>query len=115
LSIFNEQSSKGDWTLTLLDGYDIDGGSIDYLAIEIETDGEWTNTPPIALSQVVETSTQEIELTLEALDPERLPLTFSLVDPPVNGMLVGPEFSASIISSNGYLRQLSRCCAFLRW
>ena len=100
LSIFNEQSSKGDWTLTLLDGYDIDGGSIDYLAIEIETDGEWTNTPPIALSQVVETSTQEIELTLEALDPERLPLTFSLVDPPVNGMLVGPEFSASIISSN---------------
>ena len=100
LSIFNEQSSKGDWTLTLLDGYDLDGGSIDYLAIEIETDGEWSNTPPIALSQVVETSSQEIELTLEALDPERLPLTFSLVDLPVNGILVGPEFSASIISSN---------------
>ena len=78
LSIFNEQSSQGDWTLTVLDGYDLDGGSIDYLALEITSDGEWSNTAPIAFPQSATTSTQFIALKLEGLDPERLPLTYEL-------------------------------------
>ena len=32
LSGFNEQSTKGDWVLSVLDSYDLDGGSIDYFA-----------------------------------------------------------------------------------
>jgi len=99
LSRFNEQSTSGDWTLTVIDQYNLDGGSIDYFALEIETDGEWSNTPPIAFSQVSATPSQSIELTLEGLDPERLPLTYSLVSPPVAGALVGLGFSAEVVGS----------------
>tara|TARA_B100000767_G_scaffold136544_1_gene129346 strand:- start:99 stop:7694 length:7596 start_codon:yes stop_codon:yes gene_type:complete len=99
LSSFNEQSTLGDWTLTVIDGYNLDGGSIDYLALEIETDGGWSNTAPIAFSQVAVTPDQTIELTLEGLDPERLPLTYSLVEPPVIGTLVGLGFSAEVVGS----------------
>ena len=97
LSSFNEQSTLGDWTLTVIDEYNFDGGSIDYLALEIETDGGWSNTAPIAFSQVAVTPDQTIELTLEGLDPERLPLTYSLVEPPVIGTLVGLGFSAEVV------------------
>jgi|TARA_B110000483_G_scaffold232747_1_gene300719 subtilisin-like proprotein convertase family protein len=99
LSSFNEQSTLGDWTLTVIDEYNFDGGSIDYLALEIETDGGWSNTAPIAFSQVAVTPDQTIELTLEGLDPERLPLTYSLVEPPVIGTLVGLGFSAEVVGS----------------
>lgn len=97
LSVFNEQSSKGDWTLTLLDGYDLDGGSIDYLALEIATDGPWTNTPPIAFPQSVTTENQSINLVLEGLDPERQPLNYSLVDAPSSGDLLGANLEATIL------------------
>ena len=73
LSSFNEQSTKGNWTLSVLDGYNLDGGAIDYFALEIETDGEWSNTAPIAFPQATATNEQTIDLTLQGLDPERLP------------------------------------------
>ena len=50
LSDFNEQSTQGEWVLSVLDTYDADGGSIDYFALEVETDGEWSNSAPIALN-----------------------------------------------------------------
>jgi subtilisin-like proprotein convertase family protein len=110
LSIFNEQSSQGDWTLTLLDSYDADGGSIDYLALEIATDGEWSNTAPIAFAQFATTATQVIALTLEGLDPERLPLTYELVDSPTDGDLVGANLVSTVLdtsTSSGQARDVA--------
>ena len=110
LSIFNEQSSQGDWTLTVFDAYDLDGGSIDYLALEIATDGEWSNTAPIAFPQSATTATQVIELTLEGLDPERLPLTYELVDSPTDGDLIGANLVSTLSgtsTSNGQARDVA--------
>ena len=110
LSIFNEQSSQGDWTLTLLDSYDADGGSIDYLALEIATDGEWSNTAPIAFAQFATTATQVIALTLEGLDPELLPLTYELVDSPTDGDLVGANLVSTVLdtsTSSGQARDVA--------
>ena len=89
LSSFNEQSTKGDWVLTMSDGYSLDGGSLDYFALEITTDGQWTNLAPIAYSQSETTQQQSLELTLQGLDPERRPLTFQLVELPSKGNLLG--------------------------
>ena len=110
LSIFNEQSSQGDWTLTVLDGYDLDGGSIDYLALEITSDGEWSNTAPIAFPQSATTSTQFIALKLEGLDPERLPLTYELVDVPSDGDIIGANLVGTIletVTSSGQARDVA--------
>ena len=100
LSGFNEQSTKGDWVLSVLDSYDLDGGSIDYFALEIETDGEWSNTAPIAFPQVASTNQQTINLTLDGLDPERLPLTYKLVDAPNVGSILGLGYISSLIGSS---------------
>ena len=101
LSCFNEQSTKGNWTLSVLDGYNLDGGAIDYFALEIETDGEWSNTAPIAFPQVTSTNEQLIDLTLQGLDPERLPLTYTLIDAPNIGNILGQGYiSTSLGSAN---------------
>ena len=100
LSDFNEQSTQGEWVLSVLDTYDADGGSIDYFALEVETDGEWSNSAPIAFSQIVSTSQQNINLSLDGMDPERSPLTFTLVDAPNIGNLVSGGYSSSLIGSS---------------
>ena len=100
MSGFNEQSTKGDWVLSVLDSYDLDGGSIDYFALEIETDGEWSNTAPIAFPQVASTNQQTINLTLDGLDPERLPLTYKLVDAPNVGSILGLGYISSLVGSS---------------
>ena len=101
LSNFNEQSTQGDWILNVEDTYpSLDGGSIDYFAIEVETDGEWSNSAPIAFSQVVSTTQQNIDLVLDGMDPERSPLTFTLVDTPNIGNLISSGYSSSLIGTS---------------
>jgi len=100
LSSFNEQSTKGNWILEVLDGYNLDGGTIDYFALEIETDGEWSNTAPIAFPQVTSTDEQTIDLTLQGLDPERLPLTYTLIDAPNVGNILGLGYLSSLLGSS---------------
>ena len=99
LSSFNEQSTKGNWTLSVLDGYNLDGGAIDYFALEIETDGEWSNTAPIAFPQATATNEQTIDLTLQGLDPERLPLTYTLIDAPNVGNILGQGYISTLLGS----------------
>ncbi|MDC3105485.1 M12 family metallo-peptidase [Gammaproteobacteria bacterium] len=99
LSSFNEQSTKGDWVLSVLDGFDLDGGSIDYFALEIETDGEWSNTAPIAFPQATATNEQTTDLTLQGLDPERLPLTYTLIDAPSVGNILGQGYTSTLLGS----------------
>jgi subtilisin-like proprotein convertase family protein len=99
LSRFNEQSSQGDWVLSVSDNYAEDGGSVDYVALEIATDGPWTNTAPIAFSGFFSTLDKVISLPLEGLDPERSPLTYKLVDPPELGRLIGDGLEAERIST----------------
>lgn len=91
LTVFDEQSTEGDWVLRVFDDYAEDGGGINYFGLDIETDGEWTNIAPIAFSQSLSTLESAVELTLEGLDPERRPLTFELVDGPTDGQLLGSE------------------------
>ena len=89
LSSFNEQSTKGDWVLSVSDLYALDGGSLDYFAMEIITDGQWTNLPPTAYAQSQTAEGNSVELVLQGLDPERQTLTYQLVDLPKNGEVLG--------------------------
>ena len=98
LSSFNEQSTKGDWVLSVLDSFDLDGGSIDYFALEIETDGEWSNTAPIAFPQATATNERRTDLTLQGLDPERLPLTYTLIDAPNVGNILGQGYISTLLA-----------------
>ena len=88
LDIINNQSTQGDWILSIEDIYAGDGGSLDNFTLEISTDGPYVNRAPIALPQVVKATAQGSTLiSLGATDPERQQLTFSLVDAPMRGQL----------------------------
>tara|TARA_B110000977_G_scaffold134075_1_gene170709 strand:- start:854 stop:8332 length:7479 start_codon:yes stop_codon:yes gene_type:complete len=88
LDIFNNQSTQGDWILSITDMYRGDGGSLDNFTLEITTDGTYVNRAPIALPQAVKATVQGSTLvSLGATDPERQALTFSLVDAPTRGQL----------------------------
>ena len=88
LDTFNNQSTQGDWVLTVTDIYSGDGGSLDNFTLEISTDGTYVNKAPIALAQAIEGTPQNaIEVSLGAIDPENQPLNFSLVDTPSQGQL----------------------------
>ena len=88
LDVFNNQSTQGDWVLTITDIYPGDGGSLDNFTLKITTDGPYVNRAPIALPQAVKATAQGSTLiSLGATDPERQQLTFSLVDTPKRGQL----------------------------
>ena len=88
LHTFNNQSTQGDWILTITDIFSGDGGSLDNFTLEISTDGTYVNQAPIALAQAIEGTPQNaIEVSLGAKDPENQPLNFSLVDTPSQGQL----------------------------
>ena len=99
LDVFNSQSAKGDWVLTVNDIYAGDGGSLDYFALEFSTDGVFVDLPPIALSQRVSASPKStVGIALQGLDPERRPLVYSLVGAPVNGQLTADRLLQGIQS-----------------
>ena len=88
LDTFNNQSTQGDWVLTITDIYPGDGGSLDNFTLKITTDGPYVNRAPIALPQAVKATAQgSTSISLGATDPERQQLTFSLVDTPKRGQL----------------------------
>lgn len=88
LDILNNQSTQGDWVLSITDIYSGDGGSLDNFTLEISTDGTYVNKAPIALAQTFEGSPQSsLEVSLGAVDPENQALTFSLVDAPGRGQV----------------------------
>jgi subtilisin-like proprotein convertase family protein len=104
LDTFNNQSTQGDWVLTVTDIYSGDGGSLDNFTLEITTDGTYINKAPIALAQTVEGSPQNsIEVSLGAVDPENQTLTFSLVDAPDRGQLsvLDPSLLGSASTDGG--------------
>ena len=104
LDTFNNQSTQGNWILTITDIFSGDGGSLDNFTLEISTDGTYVNKAPIALAQAVEGTPQNaIEVSLGAIDPENQPLTFSLVDTPSQGQLsvLAPSLLGSVSTIGG--------------
>ena len=88
LDIFNDQSTQGDWVLTVTDKWSGDGGSLNNFTVAISTDGAYVNRAPIALPQLVEAIPQDtVGVALEGIDPENQTLTYSLVDVPMLGQL----------------------------
>ena len=88
LGIFNNQSTVGDWVLSVEDIDSGDGGSIDNFTLEIATDGDFVNQPPIALPKTVQSEAlSSIQLLLDAIDPEGNPLTYTLEGVPASGYL----------------------------
>jgi len=102
LDVFNNQSTEGDWVLSVTDIYSGDGGSLDYFALEFSTDGVYVDLAPVALPQsVLSTPQGTVGITLQALDPEGRSLVYSIVDAPANGQLTADRLlgSISILSS----------------
>ena len=107
LDLFNDQSSQGDWILSIEDIYSGDGGSLNNFTLQISTDGPYVNRAPIAVPQLVKATPQSpVGVVLEAIDPERQILTYSLVDSPMLGQLsvLAPSLlgsSNSLLGSSG--------------
>ena len=83
LSRFNEQSTQGPWTLTVIDVMNLNrlNNTLHSFALEITTDAgvEYENYPPIAFNQLhPNTVNQETILSLEGSDPEGSPLSYRL-------------------------------------
>ena len=98
LDLFNEQSTQGDWVLSIEDIYAGDGGSIDNFTLKISTDGAYVNRAPTAVPQSVKAIPQgAVGVTLEAIDPEKQTLTYSMVDAPMRGEL--SVLAPSLLSS----------------
>ena len=84
LSRFNEQSTKGDWVLTIEDwsNENIDIGTINNFALQIttETGVEFENYPPIAFDQSLTAAAgEEIVISLSGSDPEGSALAYQLI------------------------------------
>ena len=98
LDLFNEQSTQGDWVLSIEDIYPGDGGSLDNFTLKISTDGAYVNRAPTAVPQSVKAIPQgAVGVTLEAIDPEKQTLTYSMVDAPIRGEL--SVLAPSLLSS----------------
>ncbi|MGK0292863.1 MAG: reprolysin-like metallopeptidase [Pseudomonadales bacterium] len=98
LDLFNEQSTQGDWVLSIEDIYPGDGGSLDNFTLKISTDGAYVNRAPTAVPQSVKAIPQgAVGVTLEAIDPEKQTLTYSMVDAPMRGEL--SVLAPSLLSS----------------
>jgi len=98
LDLFNEQSTQGDWVLSIEDIYVGDGGSLDNFTLKISTDGAYVNRAPTAVPQSVKAIPQgAVGVTLEAIDPEKQTLTYSVVDAPMRGEL--SVLAPSLLSS----------------
>ena len=88
LGIFNDQSTQGDWVLSVTDIYSGDGGSLNNFTLSISTDGAYVNLAPIALPQSISAVPQDtVGVYLQGVDPERQALTYSLIDMPLQGQL----------------------------
>jgi subtilisin-like proprotein convertase family protein len=88
LGIFNDQSTEGDWVLTVTDIYSGDWGSLNNFTLAISTDGVYVNRAPVALPQSVSALPQgTVGIHLQGVDPERRSLTYSLIDIPLQGKL----------------------------
>ena len=84
LSQFNENSSKGDWVLTIEDwaNPNIDIGTINHFGLQIttETGIEFENYPPIAFEQSLTAAAgEEIVISLRGADPEGSALAYQLI------------------------------------
>ena len=83
LSQFNENSSKGDWVLTLTDLFNtnVGEGRINSFALEITTDPgvDFENYPPVAFEQSLTIPAgEDILISLSGGDLENSPLTYEL-------------------------------------
>ena len=84
LSRFNEQSTKGDWVLTIEDwaNENIGIGTINNFALQIttETGVEFENYPPIAFDQSLTAAAgEEIVISLSGSDPGGSALAYQLI------------------------------------
>jgi len=84
LSRFNEQSTKGDWVLTIEDwsNNNIGVGTINTFGLQIttETGVEFENYPPIAFDQSLTAAAgEEILISLSGSDPEGSALAYQLI------------------------------------
>lgn len=84
LSRFNEQSTKGDWVLTIEDwgNSNIGVGTINNFGLQIttETGVEFENYPPIAFDQsLTAVAEEEIVISLSGSDPEGSALAYQLM------------------------------------
>jgi subtilisin-like proprotein convertase family protein len=84
LSRFNDQSTKGDWVLTIEDwsNPNIDIGTINNFGLQIttETGIEFENYPPIAFDQSLTAAAgEEIVISLRGADPEGSALAYQLI------------------------------------
>ena len=84
LSRFNEQSTKGDWVLTIEDwaNGNIGVGTINNFGLQIttETGVEFENYPPIAFDQSLTAAAgEEIVISLSGSDPEGSALAYQLI------------------------------------
>ena len=83
LSRFNEQSTQGDWVLTIEDrgNTNIGVGTINHFGLQIttETGIEFENYPPLAFDQSVSADPgEEIGIRLNGSDPEGSALTYQI-------------------------------------
>ena len=80
---FNELSTIGDWVLSVSTGYGSNAqGKINIFALEITTDADYENYPPIAFDQRSYVKAgEETIIPLRAIDPEGRSLSYQLNSP----------------------------------
>ena len=80
---FNELSTIGDWVLSVSTGYGSNAqGKINVFALEITTDADYENYPPIAFDQrSYVKAEEETIIPLRAVDPEGRSLSYQLNSP----------------------------------
>jgi subtilisin-like proprotein convertase family protein len=80
---FNELSTIGDWVLSVSTGYGSNAqGKINVFALEITTDADYENYPPIAFDQSSYVKAgEETIIPLRAIDPEGRSLSYQLNSP----------------------------------
>ena len=80
---FNELSTIGDWVLSVSTGYGSNAqGKINVFALEITTDADYENYPPIAFDQRSYVKAgEETIIPLRAIDPEGRSLSYQLNSP----------------------------------
>ena len=80
---FNERSTIGDWVLSVSTGYGSNAqGKINVFALEITTDTDYENYPPIAFDQRSYVKAgEETIIPLRAVDPEGRSLSYQLNSP----------------------------------
>ncbi|MEE9493363.1 MAG: putative Ig domain-containing protein, partial [Gammaproteobacteria bacterium] len=89
IAIFIGQQSSGQWELSIQDGTNQDGGSLDSWSLEICMDSNTVNQPPVITNPGNQGGMvgDSISFTVSASDPDNDPLTYTAVGLP-SGMQI---------------------------